>query len=166
MAAMMTAEQRAAARARCESATPGPWMQRKHPGDYAVIRVAGERKCATPGHDDCMVAQLITPDIGITGIGHLHEIVTADAEFIAHSRADLPAALATVDALTAENEQLKARLLELYNASRPIEAAIGVSTEDAHDALFVATGAAYHLLHTLGVATDTDSERAGGTSNG
>lgn len=77
-------------RARCDKATPGPWTWE---GDI-LLTSASEYLVLKPFYDD-----------------DKNEISTCvmpyNAEFIGHSREDIPFLLAEIGRLTAENEQLK-----------------------------------------------------------
>lgn len=79
----MSPEDIAAARARCDAATPGPWRA-----------------------EGISIGRLWGPDfeLGIFDLGR-HEV-----EFIAHARADLPAALDALAASQAECEKLRETL--------------------------------------------------------
>ena len=91
----MNAEQLNAIKERAEKATPGPWDF--HKGD----KLRGDRRSAVIEHFDC--------DFGEWFIhGDLADI--SDAEFIAHTREDIPA-------LVAEVERLQNRC-ELYEVAR------------------------------------------------
>lgn len=104
----MTPEERQAARARCEAATPGPWE--KYDQNDGMEMVFGALWCIAndaymnpPDEDSDDPWEAV--DIMIaTGI-------EADADFIAAARTDLPAALDALDAKDAEIERLRKLLL-------------------------------------------------------
>jgi len=75
----VTKDEQAAARARCEAATQGPWQNGS--GRFVYRPGAGEQA--------------------------LHLGPLSDVDFIAHARTDLPTALDHIDALEAENARLK-----------------------------------------------------------
>jgi hypothetical protein len=76
-----------AIKARADAATPGRWFWTAET-DYDPGRIVGEPMVGGFGEPEWDV----TPD---------------DAEFIAHAREDVPALLAHIDALTADNERLQ-----------------------------------------------------------
>ena len=79
---------RTAARARCETATKGPWEAKCSGHDYPYIVAHGKQLAC--GED----------------FGKM-----PDAEFIAHARTDLPAALDALDAKDKEIERLRDALV-------------------------------------------------------
>ena len=91
----------AAIRARCEKATPGPWIVVKHlDGDIDVYLSETCTLCMgtpTPGQE---TAQL------------------ADATFIAHTRTDLPRLLARLEEMQKTMESLKEELPRLLIPSQ------------------------------------------------
>ena len=94
----MTPAKRKAARARCEAATPGPWAAHPQPRSLTSIR----------SRDDSIA--VVTSDRD-----------DADSAFIAHARADLPAALDALDAAEAEIARLRApapAIREAYETPR------------------------------------------------
>jgi hypothetical protein len=98
----MTKKERVAARARCEAATKGPW-------------IAECRSIDNPGNDpnwpddDFLQFKLCGPAI-VEGRG---QFVGHDADFIAHARTDLPAALKALDKADSEIARLEATIAEL-----------------------------------------------------
>ena len=82
-----------AIKARCEATTPGPWEVNGSPHD---------RHIATVGR------HYITKPDRAGRSAHNDEI----AAFIAHARTDVPALAAEVERLRAENEVLRAALLQ------------------------------------------------------
>jgi len=88
----MTAQELNAIRARCDAATPGPWITCSCDDDSfwgATVYVEQE------GHDDEYIA-------------HFSKDQIADAEFIARARADVPALLAALEQAQAERDALAA----------------------------------------------------------
>jgi hypothetical protein len=83
-----TDERHAAARARCEAATPGPWIAMPDGGAYEGMVVAW-----AGGDDNGIDAICADPELD----DRLY-----DRAFIAASRADLPAALDEIERLRAE----------------------------------------------------------------
>lgn len=106
----LTEEQIARLEALEQAATPGPWEHRKHPGDYGIIRVMGDRQCPVPDHDDCAVLSMIQPDLAIVGLAHAPDTVAADATLIAEMRNALPALIAALRASQAEVRRLREHL--------------------------------------------------------
>lgn len=106
--------------------------------------------------------QALTPDVspyvtaqgGVVILSGPYHIEKANAirDAVVAAATDVPWLLEQVDTLAV-------RLLELYNASRPIEDAIGVAETEAHERFFEATGAAYLALNRLGVRTVIDGEK-------
>lgn len=94
----MTPERLAEIRERAGAATQGPWEHRQPFGtqNHAVITADG--------------------DLGNDNEGVWYE--ETDAEFIAHSREDVPDLLAHVDHLTAEVERLRADVRSLQRGSQ------------------------------------------------
>ena len=98
---------RAAARARCDAATEGPW---KH---YAL-------KCYAPGQNGAEIidtpqeAVFVGTNTTVCITGEMDDIVSiADAHFIAHAREDLPASLDLLDELEAAALEMVAASLEV-----------------------------------------------------
>lgn len=85
----MTTEELAAIKARCEAATPGPWIAKRF--DPYRSRAAIYQ---TPA------AQKVNP-LRWQVAAICREARAQDAEFIAHARADIPALLAEVERLRA-----------------------------------------------------------------
>jgi hypothetical protein len=88
----MTPAELAEIRARAEAATPGPWV--RYSRDF---RDARSHSVVGPGH----------AVRAFTGYGPRGGTAQTDAEFIAHARTDVPALLAEVERLTAENDRLR-----------------------------------------------------------
>jgi hypothetical protein len=84
----LTDDELAAIRARAEAATPGRWNR---PYDALI--------------DMQLEARLVVGNVAGYEIAICEN--RADAEFIAHARADIPALLAHADALAAENARLR-----------------------------------------------------------
>lgn len=87
-----------AIRARSEAATPGPWEWRVCGNDSVYIRAETldgviELEDDYSGYPEC-------------GEHLIMEMLGHDADFIAHARTDIPAMLAEVGRLQAENERL------------------------------------------------------------
>lgn len=97
----MTPEEREAMRERCDKATKGPWVEA-----YTEFDVWFEVHC----NYDCRRPIIVGLDGCCDSNGRVSE---ADATFIAHSRADLPACL---DALEVAERQI--RILKNINAER------------------------------------------------
>lgn len=80
-----------AIKARCEAATPGPWLE-----NVSIVHVDAPDE--TPSRD-AIVADTHWD-------GKAFERVRGDAEFIAHARQDVPALVAEVERMRAANEQV------------------------------------------------------------
>jgi hypothetical protein len=93
----LTDDELRAIRARAEAATPGRWNR---PYDALI--------------DMQLEARLVVGNVAGYEIAICEN--RADAEFIAHARADIPALLAHADALAAENARLGDALAELVDA--------------------------------------------------
>lgn len=112
----MTPEQQAAARARCEAATDGPWLES---WIMMLLRHVG-KNCSF------MFEDLLDSD-KIPGYHYRKETKEcADSKFIAHARTDLPSAL---DAL--EKAESEVARLERGNAGLKSEIDLVVSVKDA-----------------------------------
>lgn len=88
-----------AIRARAEAATPGPWEwnTERFKGGWSGITGKDNAEILFPNH--C--------NDGDDGYAWFEDFPNdADAAFIAHAREDIPALLAEVDRLTAENERI------------------------------------------------------------
>lgn len=107
---MMTREKLAAIRARCTAATPGDTWLGNHPGEWYVGQ---ENKCE------------IWADQGNSAILLATAASTADAEFIAHAREDVPRLL---DELEAARINIRA-IMELYKVAEEREIYRGLLTE-------------------------------------
>lgn len=106
--------------------TPGPWTTGKHPGamEKELVRQESWVHCGTIGHDDCIVAQGVHhaggpkpgDEVMLVGLPHTGTIAAANAEFVAASRAAVPALIAWVRLLEAFiDEQLMPRYVELFD---------------------------------------------------
>ena len=94
----MTGLDAAAARARCNAATPGPWF--KDRDDRGVEIVMSPEPARNLGSEPVDA----WPDVDIVVASTEHadiDYATADAEFIAHARTDLVAALDALDRVLA-----------------------------------------------------------------
>lgn len=108
----MTNDDLKAIKARCEAATPGPW---KAIGGKVVD---GNRQSKYTSLYSAFVSPVTVAPIGeqpLSRAGYnrdktLDEILPNDAEFIAHSRADVPALIAEVERLGDRNEYLSKRV--------------------------------------------------------
>lgn len=126
----------AAARARCNAATGGPWVSWHGEPTRGALEHAGVQRIGREG-----VASIARAYVG-----------KYDAEFIAHARTDLPAALDEIDRLTAamDKERQKgdylARMLQgsAYDAK---DVALLAAERDALRAQVEAVRA-LHPLHT------------------
>ena len=122
----MNAEQRQAARERCEKAIPGPWETYgdryatwliHKTGGWVFACVTDVKKNPADGQDN--------PEHDPTG-----QRAANTAAFIAHARTDLPAALDALDAKDAEIERLRVALTKIADYeetswhNEPVEAAI------------------------------------------
>ena len=102
----MTEQERQAIRGRCQSSTPGPWAVDTASGGVNVI--------SDHYSDEC---------VGICGNAKNWQLLKGDAEFIAHARQDVPALLAEVERLRAENSQLREGLQTVTSIMRPYKEA-------------------------------------------
>lgn len=96
----MTHEQQQAAQARCDAATPGPWTFL--PGDTECNPGDEEHPFQVEG---AWIEEWFKHDVE-DGDGR-SIMLNCDGRFCAHSRTDLPAALAEIRRLEAEIERLK-----------------------------------------------------------
>lgn len=143
----MTKDERDAARARCRAATPGPWLLECESRDAKPVGTAvlfGHGGASIDGRCSVVLVADYTdgppnPDDN-------------DLDFIAHARADLPAALDELDAKDAEVGRLRAEVAQLRKF-------LGVCREcnrpyylKAKDALTCECGAGH-------VETDAEVER-------
>ncbi len=109
MAEPLTDEQLAEIDARANAATPGPWSHCLIPD---CIEVEVEHwDLFSPTHTNSDGTQIGDSVACHTANGE-------DAEFIKHSRADVPALLAEVRRLRAENAELRAEAVQLRYAAR------------------------------------------------
>jgi hypothetical protein len=83
-----------AARARCEAATPGPWIASD---DSEPLRI-GSHGEHPPAYVPRMGRRYV---LGMDAAGRPYQPFERDAAFIAHARTDLPAALDEIEALKA-----------------------------------------------------------------
>lgn len=90
---MMTPEQLAEIEARAEAATPGPWEW--------------DRQWIEDEDEAIYVPQGATLGPTLIQLGDTYEGHRYDCAFIAHARQDIPALIAEVRRLQAENKQLK-----------------------------------------------------------
>lgn len=84
-----------AIKVRCEAAGPGPWINPGRP-----------RTLGGYHHYICEVGTVFVVNGEEDGSDDDDSRLLADAEFIAHARADVPALVAEVERLTAENASL------------------------------------------------------------
>lgn len=94
-----------AIKARCEAATPGPWQDCR---DYAAMVLSEDeqqRICDIRGWGHLTAVLGLSEDAA-------YERQLADAEFIAHTREDIPYLLGLVDSRAAEIAELRGRLDE------------------------------------------------------
>ncbi len=90
----MTPEQRQAARARCEAATPPPWEWRAEDAEMASTADADELVFGNTGRSRS-------------------DPTDEDGDFVAHARTDLPAALDALDAADTRIAELEAMIKQL-----------------------------------------------------
>ena len=102
----MTPEQIEAIRSRAAKATPGLWLVHEWGEKFQIVE-ALMRAESKPGFD--AVGQRILAT----------ELTRANATFIAHAREDVPALLAEVDRLTAENTLLKEHGVRIDGQASP-----------------------------------------------
>lgn len=105
---------RAAARARCEAATLGPWVAynaRASVNGTACMTLASLGGSPRPGtvHDGVWLADVRCDFLGVDGKRH----DSLNSAFLAHARTDLPAALDELDAKDAEIARLRAEVARL-----------------------------------------------------
>jgi hypothetical protein len=110
---ILTSEERKAIRERCANATPGPWdkemlyIPTDEDGDplppVELSNGVGVRAVAIASNNGELVAAVGVVDVDSGTLIDSEELAmsnaTANAPFIAHARADLPAALDTIEAL-------------------------------------------------------------------
>jgi hypothetical protein len=110
--------------ARCEAATPGPWEAwTEEPGDCVVVSQEYE---AAPDEDGDWICNVDPNEVfflcpGLTGaypVGVAFNREVEDTEFIAHARTDVPALLAEVELLRADNERQARSIQHLRNKLR------------------------------------------------
>lgn len=112
----MTPAERAAARARCEAATPGPWESvYHHEAKWPRVRLVY-------APDQRTILAYVESD-------KLHP----DAELVAHARTDLPAALDEIERL-----ETRGRELEAENRVLAIEIDMAVEQERATECRLMA----------------------------
>lgn len=99
MSERLTTDELKAIRERCEAATAGPWLvQRRYSNECEIVpritcEPSAERKCGW-----------IADMVGAPYLGYADTI--ANADFIAHARADVPRLLAEVERLRAKAAEL------------------------------------------------------------
>jgi len=99
----MTKQELEAIWARCEAATPGPWNYDERINCVAVY--AGEKMdCLSGFNSRCIV--YVHSNLVDGRYWELSEQKCRDAYFVANSRTDIPALLAEVERLQAENAEL------------------------------------------------------------
>ena len=104
----MNGAQIAEIRARCEAATPGPW----------IVSNGRDKVCAknVPAYAD-KTARVVVADCMKENNGRRFEedyaMAQRDAEFIAHARQDIPALLDEVERLTEENKRLNRKISDI-----------------------------------------------------
>lgn len=107
MSEILTKEERAEIAERASHATQGPWTRKKPERDasgfYNGVGVAG-----TAGR------QMVYAPLG-------GSFPSADCDFIAHARTDIPALLATCDALEAERDAERALTAQMREAMRAVQ---------------------------------------------
>jgi hypothetical protein len=92
----------AAARARCEAATPGPWIASD---DSEPLRI-GSHGEYPPAYVPRTGRRYV---LGMDAAGRPYQPFERDAAFIAHARTDLPAALDTIEAQEANLREMGSR---------------------------------------------------------
>lgn len=97
----MTPDQLAAIKARCDGATPGPWQRGSNARDVNGFELSEEVHLI--GDPEAMICDTH----GTVGDTEKHRAV---AQFIAHSRTDIPALLSHIESQDAIIEQLRERL--------------------------------------------------------
>ena len=113
----------------------GPQPQELSPERLAEIRVRERAASKGPWWTDRLAESDGSESIGVDA-GDDHWIVPcqdldpADAEFIAHARADVPALLDEVDGLRAQRERRRTRLVALQNDALNIRGALSPMGED------------------------------------
>jgi hypothetical protein len=100
---VMSESELAEIRKRAEAATPGPWRWVQKDDYYVLTPSTNDDQPYPQIHSDGSACGEYGPDIDVRG---------PDGVFIEHSRADVPALLAEVDRLRAENEELKFQLTD------------------------------------------------------
>lgn len=136
MADLMTCEERSAARARCEAATPGPWVRWEgHASVHAGLHGQNTPFCIGADlriceGDDWDYEEAASYDCPVSD-------ADTDAAFIAAARTDLPKALDTIDALEAQLGTLCDSLDEAADAARCYD---GCNCEQCHTLDDVANG--------------------------
>lgn len=104
---MLSDERLAEIKARCEAATPGPWKRIVDRGGETAISIV--KKDEIIGHGFA----ILNPQ------DEFNETVFTDSDFVAHSRADIPALVAEVERQRAEIGRLRGALKELERAADP-----------------------------------------------
>ena len=85
---------------RCEKATPGPWKAEKSAEYTAYLDDADTSWIATPIYDKLANEVACVPDDQVSG-----DEFEANLALLANARTDIPALIAEVERLRAENEQ-------------------------------------------------------------
>lgn len=139
-----TPERHAAARARCEAATPGPWEANHR--ENKVVRQAWVTLPGCPGQPLCQCRW--HPE---HTSGHWGDTFDADAnaDFIAHARTDLPEALAEIDDLSVALAYYRAECAEKDAELSRLTAQLA-----AADALAAAAGAWHDAVPGPGMWSD------------
>jgi hypothetical protein len=99
-------------KSRIDAATPGPWSWDECPQHD---RAWGKAMYALGWFDNGTPVSIILPDT-VDSVDHetwsLLFVVPDDADFIAHAREDLPDALAEIERLKAENDDLRRQVAD------------------------------------------------------
>jgi hypothetical protein len=98
----MTQEQVDEIKARVDAATPGPWLSRTSSNWVDGKRTTTEYFVMREDDDVAVCADCVDPNTSKPS--------EANADFIAYAREDIPALLAEVERLQAENARLRDRL--------------------------------------------------------
>lgn len=135
---MLTDDQIAQIRERCEKATSGPWQVIEDPyeapdnsdQDYGkIVGAVAQRRIATTWihgqlHGPFVVVNNATTILKVAGMcpAHIVHIDEGDAEFIAHAREDIPALLDALSAARQEIAQLRAYQAKCIHPQPPFPA--------------------------------------------
>ena len=98
-----------AIKARCDAATPGPWISETY-GFTGKNWLVGSVFTGSTHETSCLVH--ITTD-HLHASEYTHGEAISDVDFIAHAREDVPALLAEVERLRGEVERLKTRRVDI-----------------------------------------------------